>query len=332
VRIPHVPTIIVDRNSMFRSGLAHALAHTRFTVIGEYSSIGDVTAGTIPSTDCILLIGLDDEIRQSTIDFREFRTSDESLHVIILGEQTDEQELQAVINFWGKCYILKDDINSDNLLQYLELVMAGQIIFTHDLMRILWRGWASRSAIAAPPQACPPDTDWEVQRLISLMGDGQSACRLSERETAILMRLMHGASNKSIARELDIAEATVKVHVKSVLRKIRVKNRTQAATWAWARCSQQANSPEPDGGISAGFGPQMGRVANGVSHDDPVQPPVASAVPVRPATNIPVPKNEQAVPVSLPVSAARRLPAGLPVWRSASMPASALRSDSRSDK
>jgi two-component system nitrate/nitrite response regulator NarL len=43
--------------------------------------------------------------------------------------------------------------------------------------------------------------------------------------------LIEGNSNKSIARKIDIAEATVKVHVKAILRKIRVQNRTQAAIW-----------------------------------------------------------------------------------------------------
>ena len=49
------------------------------------------------------------------------------------------------------------------------------------------------------------------------------------------MQLTHGASNKHIARELNIAEATVKIHVKSLLSKIRVNNRTQAAMWAMNR-------------------------------------------------------------------------------------------------
>jgi len=48
---------------------------------------------------------------------------------------------------------------------------------------------------------------------------------------AILRCLIEGNSNKSIARKIDIAEATVKVHVKAILRKIRVQNRTQAAIW-----------------------------------------------------------------------------------------------------
>jgi two-component system nitrate/nitrite response regulator NarL len=55
----------------------------------------------------------------------------------------------------------------------------------------------------------------------------------------MLTHLVAGHSNKVIARRLDIAEGTVKVHLKSVLRKIRVENRTQAAIWALA------NLPEP---------------------------------------------------------------------------------------
>jgi two-component system, NarL family, nitrate/nitrite response regulator NarL len=58
--------------------------------------------------------------------------------------------------------------------------------------------------------------------------------RLSHKERLILADLMEGLPNKVIAKHLDIAEATVKVHVKAVLRKIRVQNRTQAAMWAVA--------------------------------------------------------------------------------------------------
>jgi DNA-binding NarL/FixJ family response regulator len=57
-------------------------------------------------------------------------------------------------------------------------------------------------------------------------------CNLSKRETSILRRLVEGASNKIIARQLVITEATVKVHIKAILRKLRLHNRTQAAIWA----------------------------------------------------------------------------------------------------
>ena len=55
---------------------------------------------------------------------------------------------------------------------------------------------------------------------------------LSEREAQILDGLVKGHANKVIARMCEITEATVKVHMKSIMRKIRVDNRTQAAIWA----------------------------------------------------------------------------------------------------
>jgi two-component system nitrate/nitrite response regulator NarL len=60
----------------------------------------------------------------------------------------------------------------------------------------------------------------------------QNHPRLSEREAQILDGLVRGHANKVIARSCDITEATVKVHMKSILRKIQVANRTQAAVWA----------------------------------------------------------------------------------------------------
>jgi two-component system nitrate/nitrite response regulator NarL len=62
--------------------------------------------------------------------------------------------------------------------------------------------------------------------------NGANIRGLSEREQTILICLADGSSNKVIARKLDTAEETVKVHMKAILRKIGVKNRTQAAIWA----------------------------------------------------------------------------------------------------
>jgi two-component system nitrate/nitrite response regulator NarL len=61
--------------------------------------------------------------------------------------------------------------------------------------------------------------------------------RLSARQQSILRCLVQGDSNKTIARKMAMAEATVKVHVKAILRKIRVHNRTQAAIWAMSNGS-----------------------------------------------------------------------------------------------
>ena len=104
--------------------------------------------------------------------------------------------------------ILTYDLSDAAFVRSLLLICAGERVFPHDLAlgRKLRVPFEHRSDTA----------------------------RLSPREREMLSHLVAGHSNKAIARRLEIAEATVKVHLKSVLRKIRVENRTQAAIWALA--------------------------------------------------------------------------------------------------
>ena len=94
------------------------------------------------------------------------------------------------------------------------------------------RARLSGELIIRAPQALTASTVADKSSL-SINGDVADVVRrLSIREVAILRLIMAGASNKVISNQLDITEATVKVHNKSILRKIRVQNRTQAAVWA----------------------------------------------------------------------------------------------------
>ena len=117
----------------------------------------------------------------------------------------------------------------DVLISTLQQILDGDFkILIHDT--------ASRSLIALPSARLPiaPVVTNEEARNDAFDGSFSIRVRhgLSEREEQILRDLVKGHPNKIIARKLDIAEATVKVHMKSVLRKIRVANRTQAAIWA----------------------------------------------------------------------------------------------------
>ena len=109
------------------------------------------------------------------------------------------------------------------------MVQGEPVISVFILKRLLgsWLCPPCEQAVATPaidePQ--PPE----------LQGRAEQKPQLSGREAAILSGLVQGASNKVIAYQLKITEATVKVHVKAILRKIRVKNRTQAAIWALSR-------------------------------------------------------------------------------------------------
>ena len=78
----------------------------------------------------------------------------------------------------------------------------------------------------------PEPEPWDNKVLVTPKTSATGVRSITTREAEILRCLVDGAPNKMIARKLDVAEATVKVHVKAILRKIGVANRTQAAMWA----------------------------------------------------------------------------------------------------
>ncbi|NNJ76997.1 MAG: response regulator transcription factor, partial [Anderseniella sp.] len=111
----------------------------------------------------------------------------------------------------------------DDFIKSLELVMGGQTVLPSEALEsILLRQAAGKPTANTRLDAAP----------IEMPVSGPNAPRFSARELYILRCLTEGSSNKVIARECDIAEGTVKVHVKAIMRKTKVQNRTQAAIWA----------------------------------------------------------------------------------------------------
>ncbi|MBL0404079.1 response regulator transcription factor [Microvirga aerilata] len=115
----------------------------------------------------------------------------------------------------------------DVLIKSLELVMLGESIVPSVVLRSLMD--------AAPQRQEQPLQDNTAEPQLSDL----KSYKLSARETEVLSYLKEGTPNKVIARQFDITEATIKVHVKAILRKIGVANRTQAAMWASERLPRQ---------------------------------------------------------------------------------------------
>jgi two-component system nitrate/nitrite response regulator NarL len=106
------------------------------------------------------------------------------------------------------------------ILKCLELVMLGEAIC------------GSRVLTAAVLSDARKITHVQECMLAPLSCNGIKEPPLSPREGLILQWLVEGSSNKIIARRAAISEATVKVHMKAILRKVNAQNRTQAAIWA----------------------------------------------------------------------------------------------------
>jgi two-component system nitrate/nitrite response regulator NarL len=133
--------------------------------------------------------------------------------------EADDLVLQHDIGIDGFCLTTT---SRDVLTKALDLALAGMSVFPTPMVLQMLEGFSSRAE--ADSKKRPLDYRGEAP-----ISGGRE---LSRREAEILRCLMKGLPNKVISRELDVAEATVKVHVKAILRKIGARNRTQAAMWA----------------------------------------------------------------------------------------------------
>jgi two-component system, NarL family, nitrate/nitrite response regulator NarL len=210
-RADTVSVLHIDRNQLFREGFRRLLGDPKIDVAAAVGSLEEgieKLASVEPDLIVIDLVGLDPGALGRLIG--ESAQLSRQPRLVILTDEVGLNDLTTALLAGVDGYLVKD-MSADALVQSLHLAMLGETVFPTDLADILIR-----------------------DRLEPSFGGGQSggSGRLSGRETEILSCLVNGSSNKEIARNLDIMEGTVKVHLKSLLRKIGAQNRTQAAIWA----------------------------------------------------------------------------------------------------
>jgi two-component system nitrate/nitrite response regulator NarL len=218
-------TVLVDANVLFREGLRRILADTAFRVSGGADTLEEalkrLPAKAPPE---LLLLSAGGDYGNTAVEVQSFKSAYPYARVVILSEQCDLDSVITVLRAAVDGVILTS-IDARTLAKSLELVMQGQSVLSSSVIDLLVgrleRKTTMAIAIAGPST---PDDDRIDRPAISK--------KFSGREVEILECLTRGDANKLIARKFDIAEATVKVHVKAILRKIQVQNRTQAAIWA----------------------------------------------------------------------------------------------------
>ena len=238
-----VTVAIVDPNQLFREGLQQLLRKPRFTVSAAVRTLADVfrEGGGIARPD-IVIFGCSSEISavaEQIAGERALGSNKRAIRFVFLSESDDLHLLRRAVAS-GVDSILFKDISSDVLCRSLELVTLGQQLFPPSLAQAPGDDVELPQAdlIPFPPAAGAAaqivrlDQHKLAPKLPAASADAQRRVALSERESQILCCLVNGLSNKAIARELRITEATVKVHVKGLLRKTRASNRTQVAIWA----------------------------------------------------------------------------------------------------
>lgn len=218
----YVSTLLVEPNALLREGLKRILAETPYRLVASASSLGEARQAWVPHEGPFLVV-IDATTDHAAIcrQLQEFKAERPSSRMVLLVDHYDLKQLLAAFQAGADAYLIKS-VSCEVLVKTLDLVMLGEAVFPSAVLDLI-RDHAN-GATEEDRSSQNGDLDNE---------DGKEPPKgLSVRETVILRCLMEGDSNKLIARKFDITEATVKVHVKAILRKIRAKNRTQAAIWA----------------------------------------------------------------------------------------------------
>jgi two-component system, NarL family, nitrate/nitrite response regulator NarL len=212
---PAVPTYILQRDGLFREGLRLILSSTRFRPHGCGIELEDLTE--VPRDRPVLFIVGD----QAMICAR-IRDQYPLACVVAVADEGNPEPLASALDD-GANAALFSSVSPDVLVSTLQAVINERLILIDA------RLWSLEIQPRAEERLAPL-----VLNDIHLdpADEAQATKQLSSREIAILERIVRGDSNKHVARFFNIAEPTVKAHVKAIFRKIGASNRTQAAIWA----------------------------------------------------------------------------------------------------
>jgi two-component system nitrate/nitrite response regulator NarL len=234
--LPRVATILISENALFGMGLKQVLSGTPFLVSAVVSkaTLEDRSClPALPDTEPALVIVDANDCSSTTVQIVErVRTLCPHARIMVLADQLDLDPmlLHPVAQVDGIC---SKTAEPAVVVKSLELILAGGSILPFAMVRSLLDRTDNRSDQSRGDTSPATTEAYEPK-----------AHGLSRREGEILRCLMEGASNKLIARQFGLTEATVKVHVKAILRKTGMKNRTQAAIWAASHgSSEPADQP-----------------------------------------------------------------------------------------
>jgi two-component system nitrate/nitrite response regulator NarL len=205
-----------------RSGLQHILRDTLFAIAEAASVTGPKRLQYCSPNTALVIIEATQNTGHVLEVIRQVREQSPETRIVALADQFDLGFVRMAheAGVTGFCLTASGPAV---LINSLELVTLGESILPFEVLRPLMD--------AAPQnQSQPLQYDMAEPKLSDL-----KECKLSAREAEILGCLTKGEPNKVIARRLDITEATIKVHVKAILRKLGASNRTQAAMWASQR-------------------------------------------------------------------------------------------------
>ncbi len=205
-----ISILLVDDHPLLRKGVAQLIEmEPGLVVVGQASNGQEAIELAHQLDPDMILLDLNMKGLSGIETLTEMRKQNIYSRVVVFTVSDDQEDVIGALRAGADGYLLKDS-EPEDLLPAIRQAAEGQQVFSTNLTQIMAMALRDdTSATTADPLE-----------------------QLTPREIEILKQVALGLANKQIARELDITESTVKVHVKNVLRKLCLRSRVEAALWA----------------------------------------------------------------------------------------------------
>ena len=206
--------LLIDDHTLVRRGLEQLLQSRGVDIA---ASVNSGQEGVVRARDLkpdIILLDMKMPDMNGTETLKQLRAAGVTAPILMLTMSRDEQDLQAALRNGAQGYLLKD-MDPEDLVPALQDALLGNNVVAKELIGSLTRLVQGQSG-----------------RSTAKVASADLLAELTPRELEILQHVAEGESNKAIGRALEITDGTVKLHVKSILRKLSVRSRVEAAVLA----------------------------------------------------------------------------------------------------
>lgn len=207
-----ISVIVVDDHPLFRRGVVELLNDSdEMQVIAEYDNAFSLLDNLGSLKPDLLILDLQMPKKSGLEVLKQVRESNNDLKIIMLTACADQDKILEALSYGANGYLQKDTA-ADEILNQLLLVLKGNIALNPDAVTTL----ASR---------------FRENHIEESKQSNELFINMTDRERETLFFIAKGLNNKLIARELGISDGTVKVYVKSLLRKLNLHSRLELAAW-----------------------------------------------------------------------------------------------------
>ena len=224
-----ITVFVVDDHTLFRRGLMALIGQDAgLQVIGDASDASEALR-QVPQLQPQVIL-LDNHLPGVLgVDaIAGLRQASPTSRVVMLTVSEDGQDLATALRNGAQGYLLKT-MDGELLFEAIRRAAGGEPVVSPELLGKLVTAFQSQGA---PEPAAVAEGAQGTPAAAASVSASPSPSPLSPREEEVLREIAQGASNKEIARRLDIAETTVKIHVQHILRKLGLSSRVQAAVYA----------------------------------------------------------------------------------------------------